>query len=385
MIEIADLLSLHPEIAQFITGNAAGIKETTLSSTRSDGAFSTGQPLHIETTDGQVFHFFISRPNGRGFGLTNNTASQLSTLLESHRAVPHTMEPLALLAVLDDGQIVDISRTQYILKVAELLPESSIPLTSDLVESFKGKWTDEQILEHFMPIGEAVANVLVQIHSQSIPDDIVEKAQDLYSESLWRVHSDKELLAGIMHKIDFSQNTWLRLAEASFLRTLMERFEHATRNQPERLTALHGDPWWRNTYRTADNEILFIDQSRSSYGEPAIDVALAIGDSINNSLVRNKSYSGPFLEVANHTLQTYIDQSGDYEVLKMLPITLAYKSFAAAVNNPGIPDAIRRRLFATGVGCLAQANQQLEQGNPMEFRLECLSEYETFGVQLLGH
>ncbi len=382
---IKDILQAYPELAELIAQGKNLDTNTPFDvlDTVNDGQFSTGAGVEFHPENNPNAKVFVSRPDGTGFGLTNTLAQQIETTLEGHRDVPGTMQPLHTFIIDDEGHVMDLSRAVQLVRVAEHLPDGAVNIFKQLREALGQKWSDEQIISHFGPINLKVADILSQIHGQEIPEDIQANAANLYSESLWRVHSDKELTAGLIHKQNFAEKKWVKLPQVLQLQSLMVQFEHHMRNRTHRLKPLHGDPWWRNAYLTPEGDVAFIDQSRSAYGEPATDLALGIGDSINSSIIRNETADGPFMQVAQLGLDSYLAKTGDTEVLEMLPMAFAYKTFALAINNPMLQDEGRRRLFAAGFGCLALAVDALDHGEVEVFDLKNVQNYMEFGLTLL--
>ncbi|MBW7943952.1 hypothetical protein H3C70_00965 [Patescibacteria group bacterium] len=385
MANIAELLSNHPEIIESIA-QARGkgkVLNYEVQGKTADGEFSAGHAVDIETEDGHL-RVFISQPSGNGFGLTNDISTETQGYMESQRSVVGSMEPLHLFMIDETGHVFDISKVTQLLRVAEHLPDGALNVFNDLRATLREKWDDDKVTEHFGPITQQVVDILTQLHTQEVPEDIQQKAGALYSESLWRIHSDRELFSGLVHSQNFREKSWTNLRQMSQIRSLMEEFEHLTRDRKERLRPLHGDAWWRNTYRTPNGKVVMIDQSRSAYGEPAIDVVMAVGDAINSSIIRQENGQGPFTDIAQQGIDTYIGKTNDEVVLEMFPLVFAFKTTTLALLNPVISEQSRRDLVAAGYGSLQLAVEALREGRPFRFSLSDLPTYISVGTTALA-
>jgi hypothetical protein len=125
------------------------------------------------------------------------------------------------------------------------------------------------------------------------------------------------------------------------------------RSRAHRLRRVHGDfhPWNLLFRQGADFSVL--DRSRGEWGEPADDVA-ALGVNYLFFGVRRSARAGrarvdePFAGLFRLFVDTYLDASGDGELLDVLPPFLAFRALVLAHPRwyPDLTDATRVALLA---------------------------------------
>jgi Ser/Thr protein kinase RdoA (MazF antagonist) len=138
-----------------------------------------------------------------------------------------------------------------------------------------------------------------------------------------------------------------------------EALEHAAvswrwrlRGRAQRLSCTHGDfhPW--NLLFTEGVEFSVLDRSRGEWGEPADDVsALAVNYLFFG--LRRSARAGPprivepFLGLFRAFMRTYLEESGDREVLEVLPPFFAFRALVIAHPRwyPTLEPEVRSRIL----------------------------------------
>ena len=132
----------------------------------------------------------------------------------------------------------------------------------------------------------------------------------------------------------------------------MVRWRWRLRDRAHRLSRTHGDfhPW--NILFREGTDFSVLDRSRGEWGEPADDVAaLAINYlffGMRKAAAPRRARRGRAVPHACSCdfLDTYIEASGDYELLEALPPFLAFRALVLAHPRwyPDLPDTVRSDL-----------------------------------------
>jgi aminoglycoside phosphotransferase family enzyme len=119
------------------------------------------------------------------------------------------------------------------------------------------------------------------------------------------------------------------------------------RNKAHRLSQVHGDfhPW--NVLFRKGTDFSVLDRSRGEWGEPADDVTSMVINYLLLSLCRWRRLHGPFELLFRLFWDTYLEQSGDEEVMAVAAPFFAFRGLviASPVWYPKLPMEVRRCLF----------------------------------------
>lgn len=124
------------------------------------------------------------------------------------------------------------------------------------------------------------------------------------------------------------------------------------RTRTHRLAATHGDfhPW--NILFREGTDFSLLDRSRGEWGEPADDVT-ALGINYLFFGLRKEAQGAdsatpePFAWLFRVFLETYLRESGDHEILDVLPPFFAFRALVIAHPRwyPDLPDGVRQALI----------------------------------------
>jgi aminoglycoside phosphotransferase (APT) family kinase protein len=186
---------------------------------------------------------------------------------------------------------------------------------------------------------EALARYLTEIHALKRDDPT------LYRRAVRDLVGSGEGIFGLADSYpkDFS------LVDAAFL----EHVEHACvqwrwrlKTHPQRLAQIHGDFHPFNVLFGADEAFWLLDRSRGGWGEPADDVACMAINYLFFSLQRSGGLASPFEQLWDVFWSTYLEQTGDRELLGLVAPFFAWR--ALVVASPAwynVPDDVRLTLF----------------------------------------
>lgn len=113
-----------------------------------------------------------------------------------------------------------------------------------------------------------------------------------------------------------------------------------------RLAQVHGDFHPFNVLFGDGVDLWLLDRSRGAWGEPGDDVSCMALNYLFFSLQRSQAMAPPFQEMWNIFWDTYLELTGDREMLTVVPPFFAWR--ALVVASPmwyNLPDAVRSTLF----------------------------------------
>ncbi|MGH7333331.1 MAG: phosphotransferase family protein [Candidatus Rokuibacteriota bacterium] len=304
--------------------------------------FGYGVPFEVEcVSDGRVRSLVVSRTRPvQGFG-HDYPADRAWQALYGHTAYnsfPRHAPSLDVGVVRASGQIGSVADATEFFQ---------------LVEKVEGTlyWRDLERLQTAMldepdiARAEALGRFLAEAHG------VKRDEPTLYQRRIRELVGHGECLMGIL---DSYPHPYPLLRPET-----CEELEHAAvswrwrlRDRAHRLARTHGDfhPW--NILFREGTDFSLLDRSRGEWGEPADDVA-ALG--VNylffglQKTVRGPAPSTPkpFPFLFCTFLETYLRESGDREILEVLPPFFAFRALVIAHPRwyPELPSAVRLSLI----------------------------------------
>jgi hypothetical protein len=125
------------------------------------------------------------------------------------------------------------------------------------------------------------------------------------------------------------------------------------KHMTHRLSQVHGDfhPW--NVMFRQGSDFTVLDRSRGEWGEPADDVSTMTINYLFYSLQSLGEMTGPFKRLFLLFWRSYLDKTGDQEILKVVQPFYAWRSLvlASPLWYPQLPTKVRKQIlrFATRV------------------------------------
>jgi aminoglycoside phosphotransferase (APT) family kinase protein len=190
-----------------------------------------------------------------------------------------------------------------------------------------------------VPRTRALARYLVDLHAEKCADPA------LYYRHLRETIGNGEGIMGLAdnYPTDFepANPDWLETVEKECIRW---RWKLKPRHQ--RLAHLHGDFHPFNILFAEGTKFHVLDRSRSVWGEPADDVTCLAINYLFFSLQRTGTLAPPFTRLWDTFWETYLDASGDGELLAVVAPFFVWRALVLA--SPvwyNIPAGVRETLF----------------------------------------
>lgn len=301
-----------------------------------------GAVLTLSSPEGNTRSFFLKITDPHGFG-NETSARRLARHISAAEPYPHSVPIHGVFAIDDGGEILaELSQVHEAVTVSELLVGSEGYLAQ--LRSPDTKAEDVAVRAQIM------AGAMAEIHSIKHHGSEDEK-RDLYLYATNSIIHDGELMPGVR---DFSikrGDTWMSSRQFAKLMSNMMIVREEMGVNPERLGRIQGDYWASNIFFDKDDNISIID-SRTVWGEPAIDAAWMIGEFCMQDLLRIGSFGGTFSVVALEAIANYKEKTGDIDLEKYMHLPYAFQAFAESVFTPNLTDSQRLMMAGAGNGAL---------------------------------
>ena len=191
-----------------------------------------------------------------------------------------------------------------------------------------------------MARADALCDYLAEIHSKSVND------RGLYLRRIRELVGHGECIMGLTDS--YPPHPLIPVS-------LLEQIEHRCvewrwrlKGLTHRLRQVHGDfhPW--NILFRSSTDFTLLDRSRGEYGDPADDVACLTLNYLFFSLQRSGRLEGALEKVFLRFWERYLQQSKDYEMLRVVAPFFAFRGLvmASPVWYPALSDAMRQRILA---------------------------------------
>ncbi|MEM2122765.1 MAG: phosphotransferase [Candidatus Bathyarchaeia archaeon] len=188
---------------------------------------------------------------------------------------------------------------------------------------------------------KALSRYLAEVHSEKL------EAPHLYRRRIRELIGHGECIMGLVDSYPVDRGLPSQGDLQSIERRCLE-WRWRLRDRHHRLSQVHGDyhPWNILFRRGVDFTVL--DRSRSEWGEPADDVAaMTINYMFFSLRYKDGVLSEPFTRLVEGFLETYIDETGDGEVLEVIQPFYAWRALvlASPLWYPDLPEKVREKLI----------------------------------------
>ncbi|HSA84618.1 MAG TPA: phosphotransferase [Nitrospira sp.] len=186
----------------------------------------------------------------------------------------------------------------------------------------------------------ALAQYLAEIHATKRRD------ADLYKRRLRELIGHGECIMGLTDSYPKRSG----FITGDLLRTVEEacnRWRWRLRDRTHRLSQVHGDFHPYNVLFRAGSDFAVLDRSRGEWGEPADDITAMTINYLLNSLIRWGKLQGSFQVLFQLFWDTYVEASGDKEVMETAAPFFAFRGLVVAspLWYPNLSTDVRRSLF----------------------------------------
>ena len=187
---------------------------------------------------------------------------------------------------------------------------------------------------------DVLANYISKIHAVKSPDP------KLYRRRIRELIGHGEALMGLIDSYRGDED-FLREGELREIEIKCVYWRWKIRDKYYRLSQVHGDfhPW--NIKFREGTDFTVLDRSRGEWGEPADDLAAMTINYMFFSLIYYEKFADPFKTLWNRFFETYLNNTGDYEILRVIQPFYAWRGLviASPIWYPHLKFAIRRKIF----------------------------------------
>jgi hypothetical protein len=187
--------------------------------------------------------------------------------------------------------------------------------------------------------GDTLCDYLVEIHRTPV------REPGLYVRRIRELVGHGECVMGIADS--YPQHPLVSPAFLEKVEHLCVAWRWRLKRLTHRLRQVHGDfhPW--NILFRPALDFSVLDRSRGEYGDPADDVTSLTMNYLFFSLQRSGRLEGGFQTLFERFWQRYLENSGDYELLRVAAPFLAFRGLvmASPLWYPSLADQVRQCLF----------------------------------------
>jgi hypothetical protein len=198
-----------------------------------------------------------------------------------------------------------------------------------------------------VPRAQSLSEYLVAIHAKKNPK---KEDAELYGRKIRDSVGHGECIFGLAdsypREADFLENGELESLEK---KCIEHRWKLKFRTH--RLAQVHGDfhPWnvLFSPNPKTPTSFLLLDRSRGMWGEPADDVCAMSINYIFYSLRKYGKLTGEFKTLYEKFMSTYLEKTGDDEILEALPLFYTFRALviASPLWYPSLSLETRRKIF----------------------------------------
>ena len=258
-------------------------------------------------------------------------------LLWQHHAfnkLPNHVKSIDVGAFTANGKMISLGKCTEFFLLTEKVEGTLYHADLDRIKT-EGKLTKLDIERC-----EALAKYLADIHQVKGSD------QSLYLRKIRELIGHGECIMGL---IDSYPSNLSYITEEFYIEVERKCIEWRwkLKKKTHRLSQVHGDyhPW--NIMFREGTDFTLLDRSRGEWGEPADDVTALTINYIFYSLQAHGKLEGVFEKLFQIFWKTYIERTGDEEILEVVQPFYAWRGLviASPIWYPTLPLNVRVKLF----------------------------------------
>lgn len=295
--------------------------------------------LHLRSAPFADVVVHTARRGGFGHDTLADSAVEAIQPWECFDAIPAHVKAIDVGTIDGEGRLRSIRDVRDFFLVTAWGPGE--PYVKDLERIARtGEASDEDVART-----ERLAEHLAVIHREK------RDAPELWVRRLRELVGHGECIAGLADSYDGHHEPGVPTSEALHeIEHWALSFRHRLKPCAARLSRVHGDfhPW--NLLFDGEGparRLTLLDASRGLWGEPADDLAALAINYVFFSLRAGHDARGPFAALFRRFFDVYVRETGDLEVLRVIPPFYAWRALVVAspVWYPTLDGAVRARIF----------------------------------------
>lgn len=318
-----------------------GARPTSVHALGDDGGIKElgyGAPVHVAFAPGGPRDVVVHRLGNSGYGHETlaDHAAEAFFAHDTFSRLPCHARALDLGIVRGDGSLTSLADTHDVFYVTEFV--EGRPYFHDLDEIAARGTLDGRDRDRI----DLLSRYLAGIHRDR------RDAPELYRRRTRDLFGHHECLAGLLDSYDaFDTEAY---APKAFLVDVERRAvaqRHRLKAKVHRLAVVHGDfhPW--NILFDDQGALHLLDRSRGELGEPADDLAALAINPLFFALRATGGFAGGLRDLWDRLFATYLAETGDDEVLEVIPPFLVWRALVVASPAwyPHVDVGVRKALF----------------------------------------
>lgn len=299
--------------------------------------YGYGQPIMISYRVGdKSFRVVLQTMKADHFGheFMSDRAQSLLWAYRAYNNLPGHARAVDVGAFMSDGRLVSLGDAEEFFLVVEYI--EGVPYYKDLERIRESGELSPLDLERVRTLAEYIVNV----HSVRGGDPF------LYVRRIRELVGHGECIMGLIDNYP-KRADFLEEGELERIEVKAVRWRWKLKGRVHRVRRVHGDyhPW--NVFFTHGTEFRVLDRSRGEWGEPADDISAMTINYLFFSLQRWNEFRDPFRRLWDLFFETYLDLTGDEELLEVIQPFFAWRGLVIAnpIWYPTLPIEVRRKIF----------------------------------------
>ncbi|MDX2052614.1 MAG: phosphotransferase [Polyangiaceae bacterium] len=325
--------------ARLLDVRAFGIDDAEIAGIATQKTTGYGRPLRLRaelpTGETKEFVFHTVKSDAFGHDRRADRAGQMLLAFDTFSLIPAHVRAMDVGAIRKDG-----SELTSLAEHGEFYLVTEYEAGRLYADELRTLTTQTEVGSEAQSQAETLARYLANLHQQKLSDP------DRYVRSIRDTVGSGEGIFGMLD--GFSENIPGAPSELLFeIEGLCLGWRARLKMKHERLARIHGDFHPFNIVFRSDGSLVLLDASRGSVGDAADDLAALSVNYIFFALEHPTRWPKVFRPLWHHFFQTYLNATGDQEVLAVLPLFLAWRGLV--VTNPkwypGLPAVARERVL----------------------------------------
>lgn len=299
--------------------------------------FGYGKPFAVKVNvDGSPREVVLGTMRGDSFGheFPYDRAHSLLMAYQTFNRLPRHVKALDVGAFMEDGSLRSLGGFEEFFLLTE--KADGREYYRDLERIKEARTITSMDEERCL----ALSKYLVEVHG------VKRGEPGLYRRRVRELIGHGECVMGLIDNYPDDFNL-LDVEGWKALEHMWVEWRWRLRGKAHRLSRVHGDfhPW--NILFREGVDFTVLDRSRGEWGEPADDVAALTINYLFYSLNTYGRLNGPFERLFKTFLSTYVENTGDEEVLKVIQPFYAWRGLVVGspVWYPNISRDVRGKIF----------------------------------------